>query len=88
MFIVGRGWNQYRFDKYLPLTQSELTKENIDSYERNRNLFYVCCSRPKKKLILFITFPVENNFKLYLEKVFKKENILTYSDFMKYKTCY
>lgn len=88
MFIVGRGWNQYRFDRYLPIIASGINQENIDSYERNRNLFYVCCSRPKKNLILFITFPVDNSFKLYLEKVFKKENILTYSDFMKYKNCY
>lgn len=50
---------------------------------RNRNLFYVCCSRAKKRLAVFITFPVNGAFKAYLENTFGVENIMTYGEFMR-----
>jgi len=52
------------------------------SYVRNRNLFYVCCSRPRKRLVLFVTIPVEGDFMAYLQKVFGVKNVCTYSEFM------
>lgn len=57
MVIVGRGWNRYNFDRMLGYARDE---ENIPGkewkrYEDNRNLFYVACSRPKKRLGLLFT---------------------------------
>ena len=35
---------------------------------------------------LFITFPVNDVFKTYLENVFGAENIMTYGEFMRLET--
>ena len=64
------------------LNSSKLKGNEYDAYVRNRNLFYVCCSRPRKRLVLFITVPVEGDFMVYLKKLFGVENICTYSEFM------
>ena len=82
LFVVGRGWNNYQFDKYMGCDSSKLKGNEYDAYVRNRNLFYVCCSRPRKRLFLFITVPVEGDFMVYLKKLFGVENICTYSEFM------
>ncbi len=82
LFVIGRGWNNYQFDKYMGCDSSKLKGNEQDAYVRNRNLFYVCCSRPRKRLVLFITIPVEGTFMIYLRKLFGVENICTYSEFM------
>jgi len=43
----GASWSQYSFDKYL--TGEDVTK-NENRWKRTRNLFYVCCSRAKRRL--------------------------------------
>lgn len=83
ILVIGRGWNNYKFDEFLPMNTSEISNETLSkSYIRNRNLFYVCCSRAKKRLALFITVPVNDSFMEYLENVFSRENIISYGDFM------
>lgn len=54
--VVGRGWNRYNFGEMLDLAAkpANLTAK-WDVFERNRNLFYVVCSRPKKRLALLFT---------------------------------
>lgn len=44
---AGANWNQYSFGKLLAGTDSSQSRE-----KRTRNLFYVCCSRAKDKLIV------------------------------------
>lgn len=55
MFFVildnGR-WNQYNF-KYL----FEATREKESVIERTQKMFYVCCSRTKKNLVVFYHKP-------------------------------
>ena len=81
---MGRGWNNYKFDEALPLNPITISDEKqMKAYIRNRNLFYVCCSRAKKRLAVFITFPVNGAFKAYLENTFGVENIMTYGEFMR-----
>ena len=82
LFVIGRGWNNYKFDAELYLNKNKLNGKDLDSYIRNRNLFYVCCSRPKKNLVLFISVPVNSAFMEYLSNVFGQDNIMTYSQFM------
>lgn len=53
------------------------------SYERNRNLFYVCCSRPKKRLFIFVTVPIDATFRKFLITLVGEQNIFTYQQFMK-----
>lgn len=87
--ILGRGWNNYKFDELLPINSTQIRDEKIlQAYIRNRNLFYVCCSRAKKRLALFITVPVVGTFMSYLENVFGTENITTYSEFMRLTSLY
>ena len=82
LWVVGRGWNNYQFDKFMGCNPNLLNPKNYDAYIRNRNLFYVCCSRPRKRLVLFITVPVKGDFLSYIQNVFGIENICLYSEFM------
>lgn len=55
LVVLGRGWNQYDWNKFLELSPNNIPNDKIDFYERNRNLFYVACSRPKVRLALLFT---------------------------------
>lgn len=57
LIVVGRGWNKYNFGKMLENVpgQDSLSEKDRASFEANRNLFYVCCSRPMKRLALLFT---------------------------------
>ena len=57
LVVVGRGWNRYNFGKMLELAADPLAipLDRHDAFERNRNLFYVTCSRPKKRLAILFT---------------------------------
>ncbi|AUS41897.1 DNA helicase II [Ralstonia solanacearum] len=56
LVVVGRGWNKYNFDQYLEWAGSgNVPADKQDAYERNRNLFYVACSRPTTRLALLFT---------------------------------
>ena len=83
IFVIGRGWNNYNFEKYIPMDPANISIDDQNAYERNRNLFYVCCSRPKKRLVLFITTLFEGSFKNYIETLVSKDNIFTFSEFIK-----
>ena len=80
--VLGRGWNDYKFDEQLYLNYSTLDEEGKKVYIRNRNLFYVCCSRPKRNLTILITVPVNQSFREYLERIFGRGNIVSYSQFI------
>ncbi len=57
LVVIGRGWNHYNFNQFLEWAGSldRLPTDKRDTYERNRNLFYVTCSRPKKRLAILFT---------------------------------
>lgn len=55
LILLGRGWNSYNFDQMLAYMSGDVPEEKRDFYDRNRNLFYVACSRPKKRLALLFT---------------------------------
>jgi DNA helicase-2/ATP-dependent DNA helicase PcrA len=55
LVVFGRGWNHYNFAQMLEWAQSGVPNKKEKTFERNRNLFYVVCSRPKKRLSLFFT---------------------------------
>ena len=82
VFVISRGWNQYQFEKYIPMIKNGYPADKEASYIRNRNLFYVCCSRPKKRLFMFISIPVDDVFRNFLVSLVGKENIMTYKDFI------
>ena len=55
LVIFGRGWNQYDFNQMLELARTTIPAAKHSFYERNRNLFYVVCSRPQTRLALLFT---------------------------------
>lgn len=57
LVVVGRGWNRYNFNEMLELAGqgAEIPANKAAAFERNRNLFYVTCSRPKKRLAVLFT---------------------------------
>lgn len=61
--VFGRGWNQYNFNQFLEWSQDKqnIPDNKISSFERNRNLFYVCCSRPKIRLAVLFTQELSDN---------------------------
>lgn len=80
--VMGRGWANYKFDEFLIQNPPPPSGRAREAYIRNRNLFYVCCSRPTKNLAILVTFPVLGEFKAYLERVFGTENIYDYPSFI------
>ncbi|MDN5476770.1 MAG: UvrD-helicase domain-containing protein [Chryseobacterium sp.] len=76
IIVLGRGWNQYNWNLFLEHVHTgNITEGQIDSYERNRNLFYVACSRPRKRLCLLFTQQLSANALLGLRKLFGDEII-------------
>ncbi|SPD46719.1 UvrD-helicase domain-containing protein [Cupriavidus neocaledonicus] len=56
LVVVGRGWNQYNFGEMLELAGTQaIPAAKEEAFERNRNLFYVACSRPQKRLAVLFT---------------------------------
>ena len=56
LVVIGRGWNVYNFGEMLELAGAAAVPTNKqEAFERNRNLFYVACSRPKRRLALLFT---------------------------------
>lgn len=55
LVVLGRGWNHYNWNQFLEWFPNHFPANKYDSFERNRNLFYVVCSRPKKRLALLFT---------------------------------
>lgn len=81
IFVIGKGWNLYDFENMLVMDE-DARKQKVDAYERNRNLFYVGCSRPRKKLILLITCELKNEFNNYLSHIFGENNIIAFNDYI------
>lgn len=55
IIVFGRGWNQYNWNQFLEWYKNGYPEDKRESFERNRNLFYVACSRPRKRLALLFT---------------------------------
>jgi DNA helicase-2/ATP-dependent DNA helicase PcrA len=57
LVVVDRGWNQYNFNEMLELAQDphHVPTNKQTAFERNRNLFYVTCSRSKRRLAILFT---------------------------------
>ncbi len=82
IFTISKGWNNYQFDIYAPQIINDDLYKNDAAYIRNRNLFYVCCSRPRKRLFIFISSRINNELKDFLEQNIGSENIYTYKEYL------
>lgn len=75
MVVLGRGWNQYDWNKFLEMSLNGIPSNKVEFYERNRNLFYVACSRPKVRLALLFTQQLSQTAIETLTQWFRAENI-------------
>lgn len=76
LVVIGRGWNQYNFGEMLELAgKAAIPPGKQAAFERNRNLFYVACSRPKRRLALLFTQQLSPDALATLERWFMLENI-------------
>ncbi len=55
LVVFGRGWNHYNWSQFLEWFPNRYPGNKEESCVRNRNLFYVACSRPKSNLALLFT---------------------------------
>lgn len=80
LVVVGRGWNRYNFGEMLELaSQPQISSAKIEAFERNRNLFYVACSRPKRRLALCFTQILTPAAMSTLARWFGQESIVALS---------
>lgn len=79
LVVLGRGWNQYNWTQFLEWFPNRYPGNKEDSYIRNRNLFYVACSRPKKNLVLLFTQELTRGALGTLEGWFGAENISAFT---------
>lgn len=78
LVVVGRGWNQYNFNDMLELASVQAIPPNrLAMYERNRNLFYVACSRPRRRLALLFTQYLSQAAVTTLQRWFGPDSIET-----------
>lgn len=74
--VLGRGWNHYNWSAFLEkVNQGNVNEEDKETFERNRNLFYVACSRPRKRLCLLFTQELTESAMQGLERLFGENNI-------------
>jgi len=75
LVVCGRGWNKYNWNQFLTWENDGLPVDKKETFERNRNIFYVSCSRPKKKLAVLFTQELSDSAMATLNKWFLPENI-------------
>lgn len=76
LVILGRGWNQYNWEQMLVWMKKGIPEGKEDTFERYRNLFYVCCSRSKHNLSLLFTQCLSEDALWMLEEIFSSNNII------------
>ncbi|NJO34980.1 MAG: hypothetical protein HC869_19550 [Rhodospirillales bacterium] len=77
LVILGRGWNKYNFGKMLEYAncQDKMPAKDAAFFENNRNLFYVVCSRPKRRLALLFTQQLSDTALQQVQGWFGTENL-------------
>ncbi|MGR5129702.1 UvrD-helicase domain-containing protein [Photobacterium swingsii] len=75
LVVLGRGWNLYNWDQFFTWQKNGWPEKKQESMERNRNLFYVACSRPKVNLALLITQELSHDSISTLSNWFGEDNL-------------
>ncbi|WP_052879922.1 UvrD-helicase domain-containing protein [Vibrio coralliirubri] len=75
LVVLGRGWNLYNWDQLFTWLNTTCPENKIEALERNRNLFYVACSRPKNNLTVLITQHLSDESLALLNQWFGDETV-------------
>lgn len=76
LVVCGRGWNHYDWNQFLEWNGSTVPANKLEAYERNRNLFYVSCSRARRKLAILFTQKISTNALEQINHIFGAGNII------------
>jgi DNA helicase-2/ATP-dependent DNA helicase PcrA len=76
LIVAGRGWSHYNFNQLLESFDNPADQEK---FQRNRNLFYVACSRPRKRLAILFTQKLSDAALNKLSEWFGPDNVHTFS---------
>jgi len=76
LIVCGRGWNHYNWNDFLEWMSGNIPSNKLATFERNRNLFYVACSRAKMRLSILFTQQLSENAMTSIRKIFGNENII------------
>jgi len=76
LVICGRGWNNYNWNQLLEWLSDGPPADKKETFERNRNLFYVSCSRAKKRIALLFTQKLSVQALERIEHIFGKDNVV------------
>ncbi len=75
LVICGRGWAQYDWSRFLEMSENQIPDDQAEFFERNRNLFYVACSRPKLRLGVIFTQKLSATATSRVSSWFGPENV-------------
>ncbi|MFC1589552.1 UvrD-helicase domain-containing protein [Pseudomonadota bacterium] len=76
LVVCGRGWNHYNWNQMLEWFGDGPPANKQGTFERNRNLFYVACSRTKHNLTLLFTQELSDGALSVLSDMFEQDNIV------------
>ena len=79
LVVLGRGWNLYNWNQFLEWFPDRYPYDKEESYIRNRNLFYVACSRPRTNLALLFTQELSADALNTLKRWFGNENVSAFT---------
>ena len=79
LVVLGRGWNLYNWNQFLEWFPDRYPYDKEESYIRNRNLFYVACSRPRTNLALLFTQELSADALNTLKRWFGNENVSAFA---------
>jgi DNA helicase-2/ATP-dependent DNA helicase PcrA len=76
LVVCGRGWNNYNWNQLFEWFKNGAPAANEEAFERNRNLFYVSCSRAKKRLALLFTQHLSGKALEQVGFIFGKDSVV------------
>lgn len=76
LVVCGRGWNNYNWNQFLEWLSESPPAGKAETFERNRNLFYVSCSRARSRLSLLFTQKLSERALEKIDHVFGKDNVV------------
>jgi len=76
LVVFGRGWNHYNWGQMLEWIADGVPKNEEEKFDRNRNLFYVSCSRAKHNLTILFTQELSKKALSVVQEIFGKDSII------------
>lgn len=82
LFVISTGWTKYNLWTHLPKIVDGSNEFLEEDYILNRNLFYVCCSRARKRLFVLVTVELDRQQAEAFKELFEVQNIFSYEKFV------